>query len=116
MEEVPKDWNSPQLESRVIQTRGTLRTQPNNTNSNDTGNGNYKNIGHDSVIMPILIMMKRKREQEEEGIREEEEGPTSLHFPDAETEVQSLAEPMGVPSLSPSSHRHRFCPGQHLPV
>lgn len=38
-----------------------------------------------------------------------------LHFPDAETEVQSLAEPMGVPSLSPSSHRHRFCPGQHLP-
>lgn len=73
LEEVPKDWNSPQLESRVIQTRGTLRTQPNNTNSNDTGNGNYKNIGHDSVIMPILIMMKRKREQEEEGIREEED-------------------------------------------
>lgn len=79
MEEVPKDWNSPQLESRVVQTRGIHRTQPNNTNSNDTGNGNCKNIGHDSVIMPILIMMKKKGEQEEKGVRGKEEGEKTLH-------------------------------------
>lgn len=66
MEEVPKDCNLSQLESRFIWTR-TLRTPPNNTNSNDIGNGNYKNIGYDSIIRPILIMMKKKGEQEEKG-------------------------------------------------
>lgn len=77
MEEVPKDCNLSQLESRFIWTR-SLRTPPNNTDSNDIGNGNYKNIGYDSIISPILIMMKKKGEQEEKGYGRKRKGEKAL--------------------------------------
>lgn len=116
----PKDWSLPQLVSRVVQARSTFRTQPNNKNSNDTSNGNDNHSSNNSIIMLMLIIMKKKGErEEEEGRRREEKGekkvrPTRLalpHFPDAETEAQSLAAPM-----SPCSHFHPFCPGPQLPV
>ena len=53
------------LNSRVVQTRGTLRIQANNTNSNDAGGSNNKNSSNGSTIMPILIMTKKEGEQEE---------------------------------------------------
>lgn len=72
MDQAPQDQSPSQLESKGIQAEGTLRTQPNAKNSNETINDN--NNSNSSKIMLIIIMIKKKEEREREEGRQENKG------------------------------------------